>query len=285
VKSMKKIILHILVVLLLAVSISAQDNQPVLLDEFGEMPLEEMHVRVESLAREVNKLPNSKALIKIYGGQKYSFASAYERGSLMKSIWGNSVKFPAERLLIQFCNINKESIWTKFFVIRENDKVEPCDENLIAPKETVLFETAYFVSTIFEAPEITFNSIEKEYPSVEYTPAAYSEFGQNILKRLLKDSPASRLYIIAYLQTNFEEDETGRFIVGKPGSLDKKSYADKMFRAAKNELIKNGFSPSQIVTIDGGYVNGNERRLEFWFVPPGGEIPKPKPDYIPKKRK
>ncbi|HEY0460723.1 MAG TPA: hypothetical protein VGC97_16415 [Pyrinomonadaceae bacterium] len=283
---MKKLILHSLFVLVLAISISAQteENKPKLIGEFGTMPLDEMRFRVGELTREVNKLPNSKALIKIYGGQEYSFTSAYVRGSLMKSIWGNFVKYPAEKLLIQFCNINKEPIRTEFFVVRENDEVEPCDENLIVPKETVLFESAYFESNDFAVPKIPFNSVENEYPSVEDTVGAYSEFALNILNSFLKDSPQRKVYIIAYLQTNFEEDKNGKIIIGKPGGSDKKSYAQKMFRAARKELLKNGFSPSQIMTIDGGYVDGNGRRLEFWFVPAGGIIPKPKPDYFPKKK-
>ena len=110
-------------------------------------------------------------------------------------------------------------------------------------------------------------------------------YAHNVLKRLLNNAPESKLYVIAYLQTNFEEDEAGKIIIGKPSRVDKKSYANKMFRAARKELLENGFSPSQIVTINGGYVNGNARRLEFWFVPQGGEIPKPKPDYVSKKRR
>ncbi len=282
---MRKIILQILAFLLLTISISAQDNQPKLVDEFGEMPLDEMRARVNNLALEVNQLPNSKALIKIYGGQQYSFASAYIRGSLMKSIWGNFVKLPTEKLLIQFCSINKEPIRTKFFVVRKNDKVEPCDENLIAPKETVLFETSYFDLNDFSASKIDFNSIEHNYPAVEGTEGDYSEFAQNILKKFLKDSPESKIYIIGYLNSNFEIDENGKFISRNRNNLDKKSHLNKMFQAAHRELLKNGFSTSQIKMIDGGYINKSQRRLEFWFVQKGGAIPKPKPDYFPKKKR
>ena len=63
-----------------------------------------------------------------------------------------------------------------------------------------------------------------------------------------------------------------------------------MMQAAKNELIKNGFKNSQIVLIDGGYRSSEmnsegERKLEFYFVPNGGEIPKPTPDYFQKIQK
>ena len=57
-----------------------------------------------------------------------------------------------------------------------------------------------------------------------------------------------------------------------------------MRRAAQTEFIKKGVAASQIITVDGGYVN-DFRTLELWFVPKGGEIPKPKPDYLSKKAK
>ena len=282
---MKKIIFQVLVVLLLAFSISAQENQPELIDEFGNISLDDLMLRIDYFAREVNKIPNSKALVRISGGKKDYFGLPYIRGSLIKSGWEYNIKQPAEKLLIQFCNVNQGTIYTRFFIVRENDQVETCSENLITPKQSVLFDNAYFYVD-FETPEFAFDSIENRVVGWEsVTPAQYSEFALNILKSFLKDSPESKVYIIAYLQTNFEEYENGKFIAGKSSRSDKKSYAHKMFRTAQKELIKNGFSASQIVTLDGGYVNGNRRRLEFWFVPKGGEIPKPKPDYVPKKIK
>lgn len=282
---MRKIILQILVALFLTVSISAQKNQPVLIDEFGKMSNHDLMFRIDNFAVEVNKIPNSKALVRISGGNKDYFGSPYIRGSLIKSGWENNRKYPAEKLLIQFCNVNEGTVYTHFFIVRDDDKVETCNENLIAPKQTVLFERVSYIDDIyFESPEDAFDSIEDTYLDYETSPPQYSEFALNILKRLLKDSPESKVYIIAYLLTNFEQDEYGKIIV-KSSRLDKKSYTQKMFRAARKELLKNGFSASQIVTIDGGYVNGNQRRLEFWFVPKGDEIPKPKPNYFPKKKR
>lgn len=285
---MRNVILQLSAVLTLAFSISAQENQPVLFDEFGKMSNHDLLWRISGLAVEIYKIPNSKALVRISGGNKDYFGSPYIRGSLIKSGWENNRNNPADKLLIQFCNVNEGTIYTRFFIVRENDKVETCDENFIAPKQTVLFErvsyTYYF--EYLETSEAAFDSIEDTYLEYEgVPPPQYSKFALNIIKRLLKDSPESKVYIIAYLQTNFEQDEYGKFLTKKTSSLDKKSYAAKMFRAARKELIKNGLSPSQMVMINGGYVNGNGRRLELWFVPKGGAIPKPKPDYIPKKAK
>jgi hypothetical protein len=275
---MKKIASHILIILFFAVSISAQENQPQLIDEFDNYPLDETMARLQNLMIEVGKTPNSKALIRIYGGRENYFAASYNRGSVMQAVLKNNLLYPIEKVVIQFCNINQEPVYTRFYIVRDNDKLETCDENLTSPKQTILFDVVSFHYQTFKLTPFENLIVEHGFSDGEY-----SQFSQDVLKRLLNESPESKLYLIAYLRTNFEEDESGKIIVGKSGSLDKKTYANKMFRAARKELIKNGFSASQIVALNGGYVNGNGRRLEFWFVPQGGEIPKPKPDYIPKK--
>lgn len=198
----------------------------------------------------------------------------------MKAVWENNLKHPPEKLLIQFCNINKEPIQTKFFIVRENDKVEICDENLTVPKETVLFENVYFYSSEFKL--IPLESIVVEYG---FGDGEYSAYAQKVLKKMLKESPESKIYIITYLKTEIVTDENGKIIAKNKGGFDKQSVSKRMVKAVRAELIKNGFSPSQIVIFEGGYVNGSERKSEFWFVPKGGEIPKPKPDYVPKKAK
>lgn len=102
----------------------------------------------------------------------------------------------------------------------------------------------------------------------------------------MNESPESKVYVIAYLGVNVEEilvDKNGKATVKSRRKLDKKSVTKELFLNARNELIKNGIKPSQIETIEGGYID-DKRKLEFWFVPKGGEIPKPKPTYFPKKK-
>jgi hypothetical protein len=277
-KLVKKITSQILFILALAFSISAQENQPQLLDEFGKLSNDDLNARLDNLAFEISKIPKSKALVRIYGGEG---GNSYVRGSWIKSVWTVNRKNPPEKLLIQFCNINKEPRRTRFFVVRENDKVEVCEESLFAPSATALFETIYFAQPDFELVPMEDTFIYVDAAS----QGEYSRFAQDALKRLLIVSPQSRVYLVVYLQTNFETDFKGKITSRKTSLLDKKSLTAKMLGSAKDNLLKNGFLPSQIVALDGGYVNGNERRLEFWFVPKGGEIPKPKPDYFPKKRR
>lgn len=271
---MRNLIPHVLIVLLLAISISAQGNQPQLLDEFGQMPLDEMNARLDGVAFEISKIPKSKALVRIYGGEG---GAAYVRGSWMKSLWNVNRKNPPERILVQFCNINKEPLWTRIFVVRENDNVEVCEENLLAPRATTHFETIYF-----GFPNVELVPMEDSFMYVDAVgQGEYSRFAQEALKRLLSIAPQSRVYLVSYLQTDFDGNLTSR----NASRRDKKSLASKMLQSARQTLLNKGFPPSQIVTVNGGYVNGHNRRLEIWFVPDGGAIPKPKLDYVPKKNK
>lgn len=268
----------------LTLSISAQENQLKLIDSFNRTNLEELRSRFNSVGLEMVKTPNSKILVRIYGGESESFARPYIYGSLIKSIWKNFLKLPLEKLDIQFCNINNEPFLINSYLVEADANIETCEENLKMPQKAVLFESAYFDGNDFSASKIDFNSVENEYPATEYTIGAYSEFAQNILKKFLEDSIESKVYIIGYLDTNFETDGNGKVIAKNQHNLNKKSRLKKMFQAAHKQLIKNGFSNSQIKMMDGGYVNIS-RRLEFWFVPKGSEIPKPKPDYVPKKNR
>ncbi len=280
---MKKMFLQVLIVAFLTLLISAQDSQLKLFDSAGQEPLEFLRMRIDSIGREVVKTSDSKLLVRIYGGDNKTFARPYNYGSSIKSIWKNFLKHPPEKLEIQFCNINNEPFLMKYYLVQANANIETCEENLKIPQKTVLFESSYFDGNIFSTSIIDFNSVENEYPATEYTIGSYSEFALNILKKFLKDSPESKVYIIGYLDTNFETDDNGKVIAKNLRNLDKKSRLNKMFQATHKELLKNGFSNSQIKMIDGGYVNFS-RKLEFWFVPKGGVIPKPKPDYLPQRK-
>jgi len=279
---MKIIILQILALIIFIDSISAQNSngQPELIDEFGNSSLEERFARMDNLGIQIEQTPNSKALVRIYGGDKRYFASAYVYGSLMRSMW-NTRRFPSEKLTIQFCNLNNEPFSTKLFKVRENDRVENCDENLTVPKETILFDEILFYWDEFKLKTWESGGFDVVGPQ----NGEYSQFARDVLKKFLNDSPENKIYVIAYRKTNFETDDSGKVNSKQLKKLDPKSFADKMISAARNNLIKDGISTKQIVIIEGGFINSTERALEFWFVPKGGEVPKPKPDYLPKKKR
>ena len=279
---MKIIVLQILAIFIFTVSIAAQDkdSQPELVDEFGNVSLEDRFARMDALAFEIKQTPNSKALVRLYGGDKRYFAFPYVYGSLMRSMW-NTRRYSPEKLTIRFCNINNEPFSTKFFKVRENDQVENCDENLTIPKETILFDEILFFSPTFKLNPWESGGFDVVGPQ----EGEYSQFARDVLKKFLNDSPENKVYVIAYRKTNFETDDSGKVTSKRLKNLDPKSFADKMIRNARNNLIKDGIPAKQIVVVNGGFINSTERELEFWFVPKGGEIPKPKPDYLPKKNR
>jgi hypothetical protein len=279
---MKKVISLILAVLLLTVSAPSQGNQPKLIDQIGKTSLEDLMVRVVILGGETGKSPNSRALIRIFGGKEKSFAFPYVYGSLIKGYWQNTVKFPPEKLIIQFCNINNEPFWMRFYLLQENDNLEACEENLSVPNKTTLFETSTFYDS-----NIKFDSIEKSYIEID-SSGEYSAYAQSVLKKLLDNSSESKIYLVGYLGTNFFEsakpNSKGEYKKRENRNLDKSQKLTRSFRQVETELIKNGINKSRIVKINGGY-RDSVLKIEFWFVPKGGEIPKPKPDYIPKKKR
>ena len=80
---MRKIVSQILAILLLAISISAQTEElnPFLIDEFGSENLEGILARLDNLTIKLSENSNTKAIIRIYGGNENCFACHYRRGS------------------------------------------------------------------------------------------------------------------------------------------------------------------------------------------------------------
>jgi hypothetical protein len=255
---MKKFVRQILLVLILAVSISARsDEQKItMVDEFGKVSLEDLAARLDYLGSELDKNPTNKAVIRIYGGQEDFFAFPYIRGSVIKAYLKNNRKLPAEDFSIQLCNVNQEPIKTQFFIVNGNEKIELCNENPAIPKETVLFESLYFYwksSSFWSEKPFEETSIDVVSPSEQQ----YSQFSQNALLNLMDKSPESKIYLIGY--------------------FSKKDNKRKDNWAVEKELIKGGINKSRIIKIDGGYQDST-KVIEIRFVPKGGEIPKSKLD-------
>ncbi len=278
---MRKIFFQVFLVLLFIISISAQANkqEPILIDEFGKINAEENFARLDFLNSELSKTENAKAVIRISGGDENCFMCHYRQGSYATSIV-KSRRHSIDKYSIEYCTANEE-LRVQLYVMPMNTQLSACNKTLAVPKCSALFDTIHF----FYNNKLT--PLEDTY--VESTSPADGEYSQNALKavkQILDKSPGSKIYIIVYLGTNSEikyEEKNGESVEKNVRKLDKKSLAEKMRLNANNELIKNGIDSLQIETIIGGYVD-EKRRMEFWFVPKGGEIPKPKPDYFPRKR-
>ncbi|MGE3466395.1 MAG: hypothetical protein AB7J13_05630 [Pyrinomonadaceae bacterium] len=70
------------------------------------------------------------------------------------------------------------------------------------------------------------------------------------------------------------------YIIAYAGRDSIRGYARSKLQAIRAHLIKEGSSPNQIVTMDGGY--REEATHELWWVPNGAESPRPEPTINPR---
>lgn len=284
---MNKCIAQILFILILTISISAQteEREPILIDEFGIVNSEQMAASLDGYMVSLMNNPNARGVIRISGDDEECFLCRYRRSSWIGAYVKNTRKFPSERYMIEYCDENKVNFRTQLYLLpKAESKLPKCEETLSIPKKSILFDGIYFY---FEDDKIT--PLEDSF--IDVVGPAHGEYSRNVLKKvkiLLEKSPESKIYIIVYLGTNFQtgyyDEKKEKYIEKEIRNLDKKSLAKILLKNVKKEFIKNGIKLSQIETIEGGYVEG-KRELEFWFVPKGEEIPKPKPNYFPKKTK
>lgn len=277
---MLNIILQVAVILFFITSAYAQteEQRPILIDEFGRVNAEESFARTDSLNIKLSENKNSKAVIRIIGGED-CFLCHYSRGSYITAIL-KSRKYSFDKYSIEYCSENKE-LRIQFYLMPPNSTLPACRQTLKVPRQTVLFQRVSFFSNYRITP------LENTY--VESTSPADGEYSLKALKAakdILDKSLESKIYILVYLGTNKKEiyeNNSDNSVEKTIRRLDKRTIAGKMIISAINELVKNGIKTSQIKTVNGGYLDGT-RELQFWFVPKSGEIPKPKPDYFPKKK-
>jgi hypothetical protein len=275
---MKNIFLQFLVLFLFSTALYAQNNEQKgrLIDSFGSITTDDLLGRIGIYWELLKDNPKAKVLVKISGG---AITGAYVRGALIKTYLKNNDKLSAEKFTVQFCNINKAPIETRLYILDENEKIETCEENLTVPDKTVLFESLYFYykDSVFSSKEPFENfPIEGEGPDTH----EYFQTVQDVLKRLLNQTPDSKIYLIGYLGTNRGWTNT----LKKERDIDKPNALNKFFRQVENEYLQSGIDASRIVKINGGYKD-SVKSIEIWFVPKGGEIPKAKPETFPKKKK
>ncbi|MEP6903901.1 MAG: hypothetical protein ABJA66_19415, partial [Actinomycetota bacterium] len=265
---MKKIILQILATLLFSTTIFAQSEEQKikLIDEYGICPMEETVARLEQFTIQLGNNPTAKGLIKIYGGQGDSFALPYIRGAIVKAYLKNNTILTAQRFTVLFCNINKQPFNSKFFLIDENEKIEPCEENLTVPQKTVLFQILGFYEDANFSAEKLFE--DSKIYSVDPVSNMYSQTVQNVLAKLYKESPESKIYLVGYLGANFfesaKENSKGEYEKKENRNLDKPKMLTKIFREVETALTKNGIDKSGIVKINGGYQDST-KNIEIWF--------------------
>lgn len=281
---MKNFLSLILFLFIFSGYLSAQ-NSAKLLDEFGPLNLDDMLGRLDAFAVEAQSDATARLLIRIENGTIDSFSAPFFSGAMMKAYLTNDRKLPSERVLVQYCDVGKNDyeIRRQLFVIPAGTDVEKCDESLFVPQKT-----KYFGS----------ETNDKSYPKFfteiegccEITGAgeAVTKISDEVLLELLSKSPDSTIYLIGYAGhfswSDGKANKKGEWIESSKTQTDSLKVVDKFLKENKQRLVKKGIDPSGIVTVKGGYQK-NWSGTEIYFVPKNGEIPKPKPDYFPKKKR
>ncbi|MEZ5345538.1 MAG: hypothetical protein R2681_08290 [Pyrinomonadaceae bacterium] len=167
----------------------------------------------------------------------------------------------------------------RLFLVPKDAQLDQCQDLFEVPDESTL------VGTRFEYPPEY-----EEYNECCVTvggDAAVNETITALTKRIMEKPASSRLYLISYsglfdwpvwLNTDPNDDTSGGFVTKY--KTDKEADALQYVDNVKKELIEAGVSENRISTSFGGY-RKNQRGVDIWYVPEGGEIPKATPDDLP----
>jgi len=271
---MKKVISQIFTVLFLATTIFAQSEEQKLIefDDFGNVPLGDLSARMDGFQNAVKNSKGSSALIRIYGGTEDWLSFPHIRKTFYEAYFSNFDFIEKGKLTIQLCDVGKPEIRNRFFIVPQGTKIDKCKENFNTPRKTALIESEWLFPLAHTDDYLGTRGIDEAR-----TEALYS-----FTVQLIKKSPESKVYIIGYAGRFFEPagDGSEKEVVSE---IDSIKVNDKALKQMKKAIAKKGIVASRVVTVRGGYKD-NHREVEFWFVPKGGEIPKPKPDYLPKKK-
>lgn len=266
----KNLIQAFLVVLVFSLFISAQTTgSPYVVDEFGKINSEDLSARLDNYVTEYRKFPNGIAGILISRGEKDPFGFQYRYATRIKAYLTKNGGIPSNKVIIvQIGKADYTSV--RLYLVPfgserglidngKNDFVDEYDSF-----KTFLFDSYDYTDDIGTCCVI--DNYKKE--ETKSSLIAISE--------IMKKSPESKIYLTSYACKQCKK--YGKFKADLPQS------ADKILKESKKFLSTNGIEDSRIITTNGGY-NKNYRRIDIWFVPKGGEIPKPKPDYFPKKKR
>ena len=275
---MKNSVFQIFILFFLSSFVFAQsDNTPRIVDELGVANLEDLESRTHNFSIELNLNPTAVGHIKIFRRKNSSPISAYRYAARIKTYLTKIVKISPDRVVTEQCGEENE-IRTQFLIVPSNANYENCSEELPFDKSKTFLFDSYEYRTDDDLGSCCVIGEFQEEEAIE---------SLNLFSNFLKQSPHSKAYLLMYLSpstaTIVSISKSGKETVKPYSATDSPSLFGKFLKQAKTKLLKNGTDEKRIVSIKSGYKLG--RRMELWFVPKGGEIPKPKPDYFPKKAK
>ena len=273
-----KSILLALFTLLVANLFAYSQNKLQLIAEYGAgLQTSSWYNFLASDIKEEYKTNNSRILLRIEGGGAFLYPFMW--GARMKAHLVGNLGFDSRNIQVQNCDLDGREIKAQFFLIPEKAIIPFCNDTIPVPQKTFRYSVRGYDNPHLEADEV-YSIPDKE--------GAISKTYYKLLKELLNKSPESKLLLIGYLGTNFYNEyrhkKNGDLVDFPFRKIDKPILMRKMLQENVASFTKQGVAQTRISTINGGYKDST-RIVEIWFVPKGGEIPKPKPDYFPKRKR
>jgi len=266
-----KLIFFTLTSLLLAASsfVNAQER---LIDVFGMWGSEEFEARLDNVIIEASKHQGSKIQLLIYRGEKESLGSPYRFFGKVQAYLNhhraylNQHKIPLETFNATFCESKPEQtieVW-----LLDSNEIKSCPKGEAKITDTTKFDTAYYAENRFGTCCVSDNF------GPQMADASLKAFAD-----LLKQYPDSKGYLFVYGGTDVYSivDSKGREKAVR--NVDKKRDIEKFVQKAEDLLRGAGIDRSRIISINAGYKD-SPASVDMWFVPTGGEIPKPTPNYF-----
>ena len=251
-----------------------------LINEFGQQNSESLQARLEAIRFALEQNPTAKGYIINYRAKDVSFGYPIRFQTKLQNFFVNYLKLPPERFKIINGGMGNEFI-TQVWIVPSGSKPPIAD----SVNEKFEFDKlALFDSFGYPAP---FN---EGCCGIDNYQHEEKNASLDRLAQTLKENPTAKAYLIFYGQYcndcrfSYKYSRSGKLIrEERIIYLDSSKTIARILRKEKNYLLKYGINPLRVITINGGY--RRFQAIEFWIVPKGVEIPKPKPETFPKKKR
>ena len=272
---MKRTLSLVIVVITFSVCLFAQPKQDkYLVDAFGQLNLDDLMARLDMVAVNLYAPSENKLVVRIARNNGEIFDSPFLMGGTISSYLIKNRGLDTSKFRIEYCNLQGEKLKTQLFVLPQGKTFARCNSTIETPKKATLFARTNPYTDGF-----TLEAVEETVPEIGFESGNYSSESLRILKQFLNNSEESKLYIVTSLGRTYGDDKGNG-----NRKVNRKAEHRKMRKTVEEVLRKSSINFSQVEFIETENFNGYQK-YEFWFVPEGGKIPKPKPNYSPSKKK
>ena len=92
-------------------------------------------MRLDIFVYQLSNKPNTKGVIRIYGGNEDCFLCRYFEASWFEAYLKNTRKFSSERYLFEYCDENEKSLQTQLYLLPIGLTLPRCEETVESPKK------------------------------------------------------------------------------------------------------------------------------------------------------